>query len=588
MTQPMGMVDFFTMEAGEYLERLDGLVSPAGTPDLPEFHRIARALRGSALMAGQQQIAAAAAGLETLARSARDGAMAWEEAHRQLAIRAVDDLNVLVRSIRNWTQAEDARAQQIVAELERVTGTPTDVAPRGPQELDAATRAFIAREGAAVGSALDQAARTLARNPLGFGALEAVLRATQPLRGIASLSDLPPLPDLLDGIEEAAHEMMRRKEPMPNPGEVFDAAAKAISRVSQEISTAGRADPDSEEAGVFAVKLGALLGMSPDIVPIESLAPQGGGSQIVSEGAPQARAEGPSQLEMISLGEHLKQAADELDAAQSNTQRQLRAHGLAPTLRTLERAGPGEARFVRALRSAVAASAAVSQPAALAAALREAGTVLSSWGQADPATLDQRLTPIAERVAALGEPAAAGQEPMAVPEVEPPAAPSAPPEPPAPEPLAAALDTAWPEPPQAEPPPSVPVAPEPPAAPVPPPEPAAPEPVLPTQPVGEDWLAASYTAYQELVSSGNGDPHLATLFAGGAGAPTAASAAGAPGSPAIDEGIRPITEYCYSGPAALRQAKALKERLAQALPEDHQDLLQEILDLVELGHRKPS
>ena len=35
----MGMAEFFGMEASEYLERLDGLVSPAGTPNAEEFVR---------------------------------------------------------------------------------------------------------------------------------------------------------------------------------------------------------------------------------------------------------------------------------------------------------------------------------------------------------------------------------------------------------------------------------------------------------------------------------------------------------------------------------------------------------------------
>ena len=93
MTQPMGMADFFTMEAGEYLERLDAMVSPPGSPDFQEFYRLARALRGSALMASQHQIADVAGGLEALSRAGRDGTVTWEEAHRQLSIRAVDDLN---------------------------------------------------------------------------------------------------------------------------------------------------------------------------------------------------------------------------------------------------------------------------------------------------------------------------------------------------------------------------------------------------------------------------------------------------------------------------------------------------------------
>ena len=84
-------------------------------------------------------------------------------------------------------------------------------------KLDSGTRAFIAREGAAVGSALDQAARTLARNPVGVSVLDTVLRATQPLRGIASLSDLPPLPDLLDGVGLIWAPVNRVEEAIDDP-----------------------------------------------------------------------------------------------------------------------------------------------------------------------------------------------------------------------------------------------------------------------------------------------------------------------------------------------------------------------------------
>ncbi|HET7249832.1 MAG TPA: hypothetical protein VFI79_08295, partial [Gemmatimonadales bacterium] len=52
----LGMADFFALEAGEYLERLDGLLAPEGPPPADEFVRLARALRGSALMASQTPI----------------------------------------------------------------------------------------------------------------------------------------------------------------------------------------------------------------------------------------------------------------------------------------------------------------------------------------------------------------------------------------------------------------------------------------------------------------------------------------------------------------------------------------------------
>ena len=69
MTSPnaMGMSDFFALEAGDYLDRLDALFqTPA--PDAEEMVRLARALRGSALMASQQPIARAAMGLEEAVR----------------------------------------------------------------------------------------------------------------------------------------------------------------------------------------------------------------------------------------------------------------------------------------------------------------------------------------------------------------------------------------------------------------------------------------------------------------------------------------------------------------------------------------
>ena len=68
------MSDFFALEAGEYLERLDAVLQPQGgaAPALDDFVRLSRALRGSALMASQQAIARAASGLEALARALKD------------------------------------------------------------------------------------------------------------------------------------------------------------------------------------------------------------------------------------------------------------------------------------------------------------------------------------------------------------------------------------------------------------------------------------------------------------------------------------------------------------------------------------
>src|SRR3989442_10672158 len=203
-SKPLGMSDFFALEAGESLERLDGLLAKGESPSADELVRLARALRGSALMANQPAIARAASGLEALARAVREARRPWDAATRQIAIRAVDDLKIFVRRATSWTEADTAKAEALGRELEQLGGRPSaQIRAAEVLGLDAGARAFVAREGAAIASALDRAAQALRTNPLAHDPLQHVLRALQPLRGLAALSDLPPLPDLLEGIERA-------------------------------------------------------------------------------------------------------------------------------------------------------------------------------------------------------------------------------------------------------------------------------------------------------------------------------------------------------------------------------------------------
>src|SRR5216684_3017051 len=243
--QPLGMTDFFALEAGEYLDRLDGLLQAPATPPADELVRLARALRGSALMASQQPIARAAMGFEALARGVREGRRLWDAATKQIATRAVDDLKIFVRKAASWTDADTAKAEALASQLEQLGGRPSaQVRAAEAMGLDAGARAFVAREGAAIASALDRAAQALRSNPLAHDPLQRVLRALQPLRGLAALNDLPPLPDLLEGIERAIGEFGRPGEPSREAGELFQAAAGAIAKASREVAERGRPDPD--------------------------------------------------------------------------------------------------------------------------------------------------------------------------------------------------------------------------------------------------------------------------------------------------------------------------------------------------------
>src|SRR6266581_2299445 len=347
-TKPLGMSDFFALEAGEYLERLDGLVATGESPSPDEFVRLARALRGSALMANQHGIARAAAGLEALARAVREGRRAWDPSLEQLAGRPT--------------------ARVRVAE-----------APG----LDAGARAFVAREGAAIASALDRAAQTLRTTPLAHDPLQHVLRSLQPLRGLAAVNDLPPLPDLLEGIERAIAELSRSGiEPPANVAALFQAAATAIARSARDVAERGRPDPEGAEFRSFAELLVRFIESEPDSVSIGSLYYSDSGPHIVSRGVPVARPSTLGRLELVSHGEHLRQAADSLERAPSATQRELRAHTLGTTFRTLATAGGGVladrvAQFAIAAREAVASGVAVNNPAGFAAELRRVGDLLA-------------------------------------------------------------------------------------------------------------------------------------------------------------------------------------------------------------------
>ena len=82
MTSPDGLLHFFVLEATDYIDRLDSLVTSAGDdgPDASAFGRYARNLRGSATMSRQMGIAEFSSALERLARALRNRAIKWDVA----------------------------------------------------------------------------------------------------------------------------------------------------------------------------------------------------------------------------------------------------------------------------------------------------------------------------------------------------------------------------------------------------------------------------------------------------------------------------------------------------------------------------
>ncbi len=413
MSNPLGTADFFALEAGECLDRLEQLVTRPQGPPPDEMLRYARALRGSALMASHSAIARAAAALEAIARGLRDGTSAWEPAMRERAGQAIDEFRLLVRNAREWSSADAVRASRIEADLlalagEEAVGTSRAMpAPAAePAELNTGVRAFVAREGALIASALDRAARALRETPGAREPLYAVLRRMQSLRGLAELSELTPLPEILDGIELAVGDLTRLFAPPPDVHRLLESAAQALTRIARDVAGSGRPAPDPDEARLFTEQLLRAFAVERDVVPIESLYVDGDATPFHrSESQPQFSAPTPlSGVELVSYGEHLFQAADRIVDAESATIRDLRLYSLVGTLRSVATAGgdPVAAAltvFGRSAREAIASGAAAGGDAEFAAILREAGALLRSLADAaDQHEVGRRLLDLAHRL----------------------------------------------------------------------------------------------------------------------------------------------------------------------------------------------
>jgi len=121
MTTPGRLLDFFTLEASEYLTRLESLVTQQGMQpaDATNFVAAARGLRGSATMAKASALSTLAGTVERVAGGVVQGAIKWEPELQRSMVGAIEDLKLLVRSVRSWGAEQDARVEESVRRLDR-------------------------------------------------------------------------------------------------------------------------------------------------------------------------------------------------------------------------------------------------------------------------------------------------------------------------------------------------------------------------------------------------------------------------------------------------------------------------------------
>jgi hypothetical protein len=555
MTNPLGTADFFALEAGECLDRLEQLVTGTTPPAAEEFLRMARVLRGSALMAGQAPIAKAAASLEALARTYRSHSPNWDSATREQAAQAIEEFRLLVRHVREWNEGDTERAGRLGRSLDSLAGqqgpgdTPASPPPAAPAELNAGVRAFVAREGALIASALDRAARMLRASPAEREPLYNVIRKMQSLRGLAELGELAPLPDILDGIELAVGDLTRLFAPPPGVDEVMDAAAQALTRISRDVAERGRPEADAEEARRFTELLVRAFAVERDVVPIETLYyaddPAPFSHPVAQPHFAVPEPLGP--LELVSHGEHLGQSADLIRMADSAIQRDLRLYRLLGTLRSAAAPSADPVAgalgiFARSAQEALAAGVATRSVDDLVDRLREAGELLRGVVETDDRMLiSRRLLDVAHRLDGLRSEA---ESDSVVPiesltyDAEDDVVPI--------ESLAPAPKT------------------------------AAPTPPASVQGDGPNGLELTFRTFGRLIKEQAAtSPTFSALLGGTA-----------------EEAPVPIGTLCYRGHAALQRANAVRDQIAVELGRDAslqsiQPLLQELLDLVPLALAEP-
>lgn len=280
MAQPLS--EYFALEAGEFLDQMDALLAGSDRPDPVRFFRLARGVRGSAQLAGAAAIATVAERLEDGARAIRDGLLQWTPEVRDRARRTADDLRALVERHDRWSAAEDERAAAAAERWADVGGRRGEAAGGGD-----ALFAFVRREIAGVVAEMDRSLADLSAAPEGREPLRVVLRRMRPVRGVAGMEALAPVLEVLEGIEDAAHEVMgRTSDVTAEERELLGAGALALRAAATSLE-GGRAPGESPELAAFRelrdrVEEASAAGEDAEVVPVTRLFADEPGAHLVS------------------------------------------------------------------------------------------------------------------------------------------------------------------------------------------------------------------------------------------------------------------------------------------------------------------
>ncbi len=385
-----GLLDFFTLEASEYVEQLDALVSRASAapPDAEAFARGVRSLRGSATMSKVMGIANLAQALERLAKQVKDGQLAWDAVTRGVAISAIDDAKILIRAVRTWGPAEDARVAERVAEIDRV-------APKS--ESASAKRSateYLASTTAAAAAALLE----YAENPGGREQFARVMDKVRALRGVAALKDLPPLGEVVDAVDAVAKPIeLGHEDATADRRRLFRTAARVLLEGGDAVRLGNTPPTNSPALQEFTLASAAVSGSNTDaddVVPIAALLAEGANSVQAASNPPTTAAH-RFRLEVVSQAEHLRRLVHDGRHAKDAATRDRLSREMRSAVRGLARAAQsfGALEIANLFLAAERGAAALEQPAL---DVLERGAMLLSAADAAPEAMAPQFVSLSE------------------------------------------------------------------------------------------------------------------------------------------------------------------------------------------------
>jgi hypothetical protein len=362
MSTSSGFVDYFILEAGEYVEELDGLLSKGGIsgpmPDVDGVQRVARALRGTATMAKLLPFADLAAMVERIGRGLHVGTVKWDPTLAGAVTAAVDDLKLLLRAARTWSSEDDRRAAERINELSRYAPTQSATSSADAPRTRGPVTSFLATEAANIAAGLE----LLTTRPADATTAGNVLGRVRALRGVAGVREISALSDVLEATEEAARPLELHGESLPaEANTLLHAAADLLRHLAATLRSGGDANaPNSQlERFVEAQDRWAEREEERDrIVPIANLFYTDGSAGVVESAAhPPTTMSERFRLELVSQGEHLRAIIDTAretpGGAASRTRREVRRalHSLEATAESFGEPEVGAA--IRAIGSVV-------------------------------------------------------------------------------------------------------------------------------------------------------------------------------------------------------------------------------------------